>query len=353
MEPEAHERVREVLASGYIGQGEQVELFEEELREFLGSKVKPVTTNSGTSAIQLAIEVICGKGDGTRHILVPPLTCVATIAAIVDAGYKPRWMEYSGKSLREVHPPVLDDRTAAVLLVDFAGQGIQCRYRYECPVIVDAAHGLGTDYTNVKHNSYRNAICYSFQAIKHLTTGDGGAVLFNHWADMEKAVLHRWFGLDRTSSKDFRCEQNIHRLGHKWHMNDIAAAIGRANLKGLAADLKRRREISQRIYTSLPLYSAADHTTSENRACWIHPLFVNNRDAVRQTLAEAGFASSPVHRRCDTHPCMDALELKTWDDRRQTDALADSLLCVPCGWWMTDDDVTRLIETLKQTNPLY
>src|SRR5439155_15332209 len=72
-------------------------------------------------------------------------------------------------------------------------------------------------------------VCWSFQAIKHLTTGDGGALL-PPAEQLERGRLLRWYGLDRRSTESFRCCQNIREAGYKYHMNDIAASIGLENL---------------------------------------------------------------------------------------------------------------------------
>ena len=80
--------------------------------------------------------------------------------------------------------------------------------------------------------SFSNISTFSFQAIKHLTAVDGGCVIFNDQDDFERSKLLRWYGIDRNENrKDFRCEADISEIGFKFHMNDVNASIGLANLE--------------------------------------------------------------------------------------------------------------------------
>ena len=137
----------------------------------------------------------------------------------------------------------LNRNTKAVLVVHWGGfprskkiKGIQNnfknKYGFKFEIIEDCAHAFGSRYNNKLIGTYGNISTFSFQAIKHLTSVDGGCVIFNDKQDFERAKLLRWYGIDRNENrKDFRCEENIEEAGFKFHMNDVNASIGLENFE--------------------------------------------------------------------------------------------------------------------------
>ena len=98
-------------------------------------------------------------------------------------------------------------------------------------VIEDCAHSFGSEYKGKPLGTHGNICAFSFQAIKHLTSGDGGCVAFPKEDQLKRFKLLRWYGIDRDDNrKDFRCESDIAEYGFKMHMNDINATIGIENL---------------------------------------------------------------------------------------------------------------------------
>lgn len=330
MAPEAALNVASVLASGYIGQGPQVEVFEVELAHLLGTDV--LTTNSCTSAIDLALHLIgIRAGD---EVITTPVTCTATNSPIVNRGATPVWADVD--PLTGLIDPAdvarkVTRHTKAIMAVDWGGA--LCDYtalrRHGIPIIQDAAHsltaGVGGDY-----------VCYSFQAIKHLTTGDGGA-LITPPDQMERARLLRWYGLDRRSKADFRCEQNIIEVGYKYHMNDIAAAIGLANLphmEHVIADHRRNTVFYDRAF---------NRQSPRPSACWLYTLLVDDRPGFISYMADCGIQCSPVHARNDHHsafyfPISDLLGV---------DYFASRNVAIPVGWWLSDSDRRAVVNAVQ------
>ena len=113
----------------------------------------------------------------------------------------------------------------------------------DIPIIQDAAHSIGTTYKGKQLAEFSDYVMYSFQAIKHLTTGDGGLLFCPNEEFYEKAKLLRWYGIDReNNSKDFRCEADVEEWGFKFHMNDVNASIGMANLKDIDKIIDRHKD---------------------------------------------------------------------------------------------------------------
>jgi perosamine synthetase len=351
MSPEAPARVAEVLMSGYVGQGEKVEAFEAALQTLLGTPEPPLTTNSCTSALDLALHLI-GVGPGDA-VITTPVTCTATNSPIVTRGAVPVWADVD--PLTGLIDPADVERklysmrvrenyvVKAIMAVDWGGAlcDYQALHSFGLPIIQDAAHsltaGIGGDYA-----------CFSFQAIKHLTTGDGGAL----WCppeQLERARLLRWYGLDRRSRADFRCEQNIQEAGYKYHMNDIAAAIGLANIGGVREVIARHRH-SAEVY-DLRLsglgYNVTTPRWDADSAWWLYTLLVEDRAGFIAHLADHGIAASPVHVRNDTHAAFHFPN----GPLPGVDHFASRNVAIPVGWWLTADDRRHIIEAVRSWTP--
>lgn len=338
MSPEAPARVAEVLASGYIGQGEQVERFEAALADLLDLSAPPLTTNSCTSAIDLALHLI-GVGPGDE-VITTPVTCTATNSPIVTRGAIPVWADVN--PLTGLIDPLdvaykVTERTKAIIAVDWGGA--LCNYDalkvLHLPIIQDAAHsltaGIGGDY-----------VCWSFQAIKHLTTGDGGAL----WCppeQMERARLLRWYGLDRRSKADFRCEQNITEVGYKYHMNDIAAAIGLANIRGVRGRIAAHRLNAHHYDQTLGSPDVYCQDPPDPRSpAWLYTLLVEDRAGFIAHMADRGVACSPVHARNDTHAAFHFPN----GPLPGVDHFASRNVAIPVGWWLTMDERRQVVEAV-------
>jgi len=341
MSPHAKEVVGEVLGSGYIGQGPVVEEFEEELQRALELPRRPITVNSGTSALDLALH-LAGVQAGDEVITVP-LTCTATNIHIIHRGASPVWADVdSSTGLAEPSAirASVTERTRAVMVVDWGGapvdlSAIRAVLPSHIPIILDAAHTLswrpGADY-----------VCWSFQAIKFLTTGDGGMILCPDDETTERARLLRWFGLDRRSSESFRCSQRVEELGFKYHMNDISAAIGMSNLSMAQWHRDDHRINGTRITESLqkPLRG------SPGGDYWVCFIQTPARAEFQSYMAAKGIETSLVHMRNDVHP---GFQSGRWLSPPLGLGLYDpAYVAVPCGWWLTQSDLRAIMGALEK-----
>lgn len=334
MSPNAKHRVGDVLDSGYIGQGEQVERFERAFGEAVGAYAPPLSLNSCTSAIDLALH-LCDVGAGDE-VVTTPITCTATNSHIAHRGARIVWADVAPQT-GNLDPAsvarLVTWRTKAVIAVDWGGRA--CDYAAlraaapGVPIIQDAAHAflgaLGGDY-----------VCWSFQAIKALTTSDGGALLTPP-AQLERGRLLRWFGLDRRSSADFRCAQDIRAIGFKYHMTDVNAAIGLANLELAIRGVHTARENAQYYcdwLSGLPGVIVPPY----DRACsyWLFTILVEDRADCMAYLAERGIASTQTHRRNDVHTAFRAAS-DTRIALPGAQYFDDHQVAIPVGWWIAEE----------------
>jgi dTDP-4-amino-4,6-dideoxygalactose transaminase len=353
MSAEAKELVGEVLDSGYIGQGAKVEQFEKQFAELAEAPHEVLTVNSCTSAIDLALHLI-GVGPGDE-VITTPMTCTASNSAVVTRGSTPVWADVDPTTglidPASVHRQ-LTRKTKAIIAVDWAGE--PCDYAelksYGVPVIEDAAHALlatiggqpiarvGGDY-----------VAWSFQAIKHLTTGDGGALLAPAH-QIERARLLRWYGLDRKSSANFRCEQNIREVGYKYHMNDIAAAIGLANLPTAKAVVDRHRHNAAIYAEAFEGFGGRGRAprASKQSSWWLYTLLVDSPQVFVSFMKSEGIEASPVHARNDKHTAFLRVAERRGETLRGVDLFAGHEVAIPVGWWIRDHDVQHIIATVRR-----
>ena len=342
----ATDKVTEVLKSGFIGQGPIVEEFEDRLWSTLKSKTRPVTVNSCTSAIDLALAILnVGPGD---EVIATPQTCFASNTGAIHSGARIRWADIdplTGLIDTVSVKKLITNKTKAIVAVNWAGKF--CNYNelktYGVPVIEDAAHTW--DVFNTKDIERGNYICYSFQAIKYLTTGDGGILICPPDKENEARIL-RWYGLDRTKNESFRCTQNITKVGFKFHMNDINASIGIANISGAEYSVSCSRRNSRSFITKIhnPLLTLP--VWDETNSYWLFSMHVKAglKDHFTKYLTDNGIASSPVHFRNDMYSSITQFQE---GDLPGVTAFTDTQICIPNGFWITMLEQEHIIRVLN------
>ncbi len=350
----------EVVTSGFIGQGPKVEEFEEALRtHFSSSWVN--TLNSATSGLQLAVHMVKNdRPDG--EILTTPLTCTATNFAILSEGLRLRWVDVdptTGNMDMDDLSRKVGPKTVAIMLVHWGGypcdldrvKEIQNRcmlmHGFMPPVIEDCAHAWGASYKGKAIGTHGNASVFSFQAIKHLTTGDGGCMISPNDEHYNRAKLLRWYGLDRNSSADFRCQQNILEWGFKYHMNDIAATIGLHNYPHIQELMKTNYDNGAYYNDALrgvPGVTLMEDEKDRKSAYWVYSICVDNRDNFVRKMKECNVMVSQVHDRNDKHECLKEFKCQL----PSLDILARRLICIPSGWWVTKPKREYIVKCIKQ-----
>ena len=247
---ELDEKLSATLHSGYITQGPRVEEFEERLRGYFGTP-HVLTLNSATSGLHLALHLLRrpdgewpGLNEHQDEVLSCPLTCTATNWPILANRLRIKWVDADPATANMCLDDLeakLSPTTKVIMLVHWGGTPVDLnrvsrvrevcyqRFGFRPMVIEDCAHAFGAEYGGQKLGTHGNLCVFSLQAIKHLTTGDGGLLLLPGRKLFERGKLVRWFGIDRNKRSgggDFRMEPDIPEFGFKYHMNDINAQIG-------------------------------------------------------------------------------------------------------------------------------
>jgi perosamine synthetase len=349
----------EVLHSGFIGQGEKVDEFEDKLGKYFGNK-KVLTLNSGTSGIHLALRLAdVGYGD---EVISTPMTCTATNMPILAAGAKIVWADIdpvTGLIDPNDIEKKITSKTKAIMMVHFGG--IPCDIdainviakKYKLKTIEDGAHALGAEYKNKKIGNHSDFIMFSLQAIKHITTVDGGLLLCKEQSDYERGKLLRWYGIDRDEKrKEFRCEEDIIEYGYKFHMNDICATIGIEQLKCI--DDIVSKHIDNQKYYDQTLNNVRGITIIKKpnismSSSWLYTLHVQRRDLFCQWMDNQGVMTSRVHERNDKHTAFN----DSLCNLEGVDVFNQTQVSIPVGWWIVKEDRKFISDKVKQFSELY
>lgn len=346
--------LRRTLFSGYIGEGPRVEEFERELAPWFGCD-NVLALNNGTAALHLALR-LAGVGPGDE-VVSTPMTCSATNMPILALGAKIVWADidpWTGNIDPADVARKIGPRTKAVMCVHWGG--------YPCdleelnaltaargvPLIEDACHAFGATYQVRPVGAHSDFACFSFQAIKELTTVDGGALVCRSREDHERGRLLRWYGIDRRDGRrDLRCEIDIAEHGYKFHMNDVAATIGLEQLKYVGRNIARNRANAARYDRAFKDYAMARplrYRDDRDSSHWLYTLRAQKLGAFMSHLSGRGIAVSQVHSRNDTHTVFRASRARL----PGVDEFAAHQVSIPVGWWLTARDRTRIIRAVAE-----
>lgn len=246
---------------GYLGMGATVGEFERQLEKYIGGGRRAICVNSGTAALHLAVEAVTRPGD---EVLVPSFTFVATYQAITAAGCKPVSCDIRPDTLTldlEDAKRRITPRTTAIMPVYYASNCSLAHdyqafaHEYGLRLVEDAAHCFGCTHHGQKIGAMGDVVCFSFDGIKNITTGEGGAILTADEEIIQKVSDARLLGVQKDSEKRYAGQRSwqfdVVEQGYRYHMSNIFAAIGQVQLSRFEKEFApRRRYIAQR-YTEL------------------------------------------------------------------------------------------------------
>ena len=342
--------IEKILYSGYIAVGEAVAEFESSLGDFIDNR-KVVALNSGTAALHIAM-LLAGVTPGDE-VISTAMTAEPTNTSIVAMGARVVWADVDYKtglispdSIREK----ITEKTKAIIVVHYAGMVCNMdeinRISKDTgiPIIEDAAHSFGSKYNGKIIGSNSPYTCYSFQAIKQLTTVDGGAISVLNEDDINEIKKYRWFGLDKSKS---RLENDIKKVGFKYGMNNVNATIGSVQLNNMPSVLNKYIENGKYYDCSLANIAGVTMVPYYNNtepSYWLYTMKVEDRDSFCRMMEEAGITASPLHHRSDTHSIF--AELKC--DLPNLDKWYKEFVHIPCGWWVENEDREYIVDTIKK-----
>lgn len=249
--------ITRVLKSGWIGLGPKTQEFEKRFAGYIGVRYA-VGVNSCTAALHLALKVCNVEG---KEVITTPMTFVSTNHAILYNNGIPVFADIYPDTLN-IRPESIKGnvtaKTKAIICVHYGGHAcdmdpiLEIAKRHKLFVIEDAAHACGSEYKGKKIGGLGKLGCFSFHAVKNLATGDGGMITTNDKMLYERLIKLRWLGItkdtwSRGKGKIYSWYYDVEELGFKYHMNDLQAALGLAQLYKLEK-LNKRRSMLAGIY---------------------------------------------------------------------------------------------------------
>lgn len=357
MADEVTAHLQPVLTSGHLTQGVQVDEYENALQKWFNYPFI-LSVNSGTSGLTLALRLLdLSAGD---EVLCTPLTCLASNFPVLANNLRIKWVDVDpftcNMDLDDLESKITNT-TKAVLVVHWGGNPVnmtrlnQIRDAYDIPIIEDCAHAFGAVYENKYIGKHGNISVFSTQAIKSLTTGDGGLIFLPDDELFDRARLLRWYGIDRTCKNektDFRMENNVQEWGYKFHMNDINATIGLANLPYIREHLAYARNCVRKYYDPvidrLNSVSRIQEDCESESSYWLYTIKVADKEKFINYMKTQGILCSQVHKRNDGHECLKEFQSPLC----QLDILETQIVCIPCGWWISEEQYRYIADKIKQ-----
>ncbi len=298
---EANAVRRILLEDGYLGMGREVCLFEAELGRFFGGR-EVTCVNSGTAALHLAVMALVKEGN---EVLVPSFTFVATFQAITAAGAKPVACDIDPDTLLidlKDAARRITKKTRVIMPVHYSGGvgDLNAVYafagKHRLRVIEDAAHAFGSMYKDRKIGSFGDVICFSFDGIKSITSGEGGCIVsadkkFNAFVK-DARLLGVCKDTDKRYSGERSWEFEVLHQGYRYHMSNIMAAIGRVQVNKFSRFAKTRQSLAKKYHKALSSIAGIDLLRRDYATIVPHifPILVKNgrRDQLRAYLQKKG-----------------------------------------------------------------
>ncbi len=342
--------IERVLYSGYIAEGEAAWEFEDGLKQFLDNE-NVLAVQSGTAALHLALlQLGIGFGD---EVISTPMTSEPTNTTIAITGAKIIWADVDPNTGLLDPNSVRDkitERTKAIMLVHYAGMVCnmdafnKLSEETGVPIIEDAAHALGAKYKNKVIGSNSRFTCFSFQAIKHMTTVDGGAIAIRDEEDVAPIRKLRWFGLDKKVS---RLENDITRAGYKYGINNLTGIIGSIQLKHVREVVDKyiaNGKYYDKTLLNVPGITLVPYYKNTEPSYWLYTMKVDGRNDFCRLMEENGITASPLHHRSDTHSVFSESKCEL----PNMESWYNSFVHIPCGWWVDDETREKIVETIKK-----
>jgi perosamine synthetase len=359
--------IAKVISSGYINRGKQAALFEEMFREKFGYK-NALSINSCTSTLRLAYDLAklyswkrMVNEDKAKEVITTPYTMVATNTAILECGLKPVFVDIDYETGNidwrvvedyiESHDP---KNIIAMVGVDYAGYPcnwfqLQCLgARWNIYTIQDAAQALGATIDGKPIGRFSDMTCFSFQAIKHITTGDGGMFVSTNSDIAYRAIEKIWFGINkeqRINDELGAYPYDIGELGYKYGMNDIAATMGIDGLLDLDSVLAIRQLFAQQYREELEGIKGIELMRTDKgfqSANWMFPIHVEERRKFAKLMREKGIEVAVHNWRNDQYTVFGGKQ-----DLPNTERFNNDVIHIPLHAELSQENVEYIISTIK------
>lgn len=350
------EAVLRVLDKEYLGMGEEVKLFEEKIKNYLETSMDVVCVNTGTSALHLALSAL-GLKDGDE-VLVPSLTYIASYQAISATGAKPISCEINPSTLfidvNDARAKITKN-TKVIMPVHYASSSIgmdevyKLAQEFELRVVEDAAQAFGSKRDGELVGTQGDIICFSFDGIKNITSGEGGAILSYDKKFIQKVQDGRLLGVEKDTQMRYASQRSwdfdVKEQGFRYHMSNIMAALGMVQIDRLE-DFKNKRQNIAKIYVDA-FKDIDEIRTLELNFDEVLPHIFVIRAQKRDDLREYLIANSIE---CGIHYKPNHMHTKYQSDFSLplTEQIYEEILTLPCHFDLTNNEQNIVINKIRE-----
>jgi dTDP-4-amino-4,6-dideoxygalactose transaminase len=351
-----HAALKPVLESGRLASGPQVAAFEARIAAWLGAQ-RVVGLSDGSGALTVAL-YLAGVRPGDE-VITSPLACSATLMPIANLFAKPVWCDVDAQTgmidARKIDA-LITEKTRAVLVYHWAGNVADLAAlrditrRRDIKLIQDASEAFGAEFLNQHLGSEADFTVYSFYATKHISCGEGAALLAADSANLDAAIRIRRFGIDysemRLANGDLNPRFDIPLAGFNLAMNEIAATVGLENMRHADDIVSRCRENGRFFDNSLqdlPGIRLLSQMPQSVSGYWVYSLLAERRDALIGKLLAHGIGAQRLHLRNDKYTCFGGSP----PDLPGVTAFDEHNLCIPCGWWVGAEERERIANCIR------
>jgi len=347
--------LNKLFKKSFISSGKKSDEFENKFSKKFGLKYA-TAVNSGTSALHLSL--LCAKIKKNDEIILPAQTFVATGFVAKYCGAKIIFADIQ-KDTGNICPisikKKITKKTKAIIVVHWGGypcdmdEILKIAKSKNIKVIEDAAHALGAKYKNKMIGNISDFTCFSFQAKKQLTTGDGGMLICKNFTDHREAQRLKWFGIERNNNKQYQGERlyNIDVVGYKYHLNDIASLIGIENLKGITKKLNHLNFVANfydKNLSELNGITLLNKKSDRYSTNWLYTILVNKRKKFFNIMKKHNIPVSLVHRGIDRNEIFGGIDKKLINQRY----FDDNHICLPIHENINKKDLKKIVYIIKK-----
>jgi dTDP-4-amino-4,6-dideoxygalactose transaminase len=350
------EAVLKVLDKEYLGMGEEVKQFEEKIKNYLQTEMDVVCVSTGTSALHLALSAL-GLKDGDE-VLVPSLTYVASYQAISATGAKPISCEINPNTLFldvDDAKAKITQNTKVIMPVHYASNSKdmdevhKLAKEFNLRVVEDAAQSFGSKRDGKFIGTTGDIICFSFDGIKNITSGEGGAILSNDKEFIQKVQDGRLLGVEKDTDKRYSGQRSwdfdVNNQGFRYHMSNIMAAIGIVQLDRLDDFRIKRQDIAKQYVESFKDIDSIELLDFNYDEVLPHIFVIKaqKRDELREYLInnniECGIHYKPNHL---------LSKYKTDISLSITEKIYEEILTLPCHFDLSHVEQNIVINKIRE-----
>ncbi len=350
--------VDKVFQTGWLGLGSVVFEFENKIKELIGAR-NVIAVSTGTTALHLALDSLgIGPDD---EVIVPSMTFAASIQAIVQTGAAPVFCEVREQDLNMDIVDVrrrVTSKTKALMPVHYCGKPCALDDIYslardkKIKVVEDAAHAFGSSYKGNMIGGSEGVACFSFDPIKNISCGEGGAITTAADELAEKMRRKRILGIDKDTWHRYKNERTwsyeVVEQGYRYHMSNINAAIGLEQMKKLDLFITHKRTITMeydKAFSNIKGLKILENNYKETaQFCYIVRVLGGRRDALMEFLKGKGISSGVHYIPNHLQPFFKKYAAKL----PVTEKLGEEILTLPLYYGLKDEELGLVINSVKE-----